>query len=150
MIETIKSVPKNIKKKKSNCLKTHLTRFPGAWSSSLHSYWKATAIGACGSLSIEADGKSLCCSVTGSALGQCHFVVDRRLLWPVHSLNKIVSFPLLHSVLQGQTCLLLQVSLDFLLLHPVPYDEKDIYFFGISSMKSVSLHRTVQLQFLWH
>ena len=39
------------------------------------------------------------------------------LLWPVCSLGKSLFFAVLHSVLQGQTCLLLQVSLDFLLLH---------------------------------
>ena len=39
------------------------------------------------------------------------------LLLPVRSLGKTLSaFALLHSVLQGQSCLLLQVSLDFLLL----------------------------------
>ena len=39
------------------------------------------------------------------------------LLWPVHSLGKtLLAFALLHSVLQGQICLLLQVFLDFLLL----------------------------------
>ena len=32
----------------------------------------------------------------------------------------LLAFALLHSVLQGQTCLLLQVSLDFLLLHSSP------------------------------
>ena len=58
------------------------------------------------------------------------YVVGRRcLLWPVCSLGRtLLASALLHSVLQGQTCLLLQVSLDFLLLHPVPYDEKDIFF----------------------
>ena len=40
------------------------------------------------------------------------------LLWLVHSLGKtLLAFPLFHFVLQGQTCLLFQVSLDFLLLH---------------------------------
>ena len=40
------------------------------------------------------------------------------LLWPVHSLGKLLlAFALLHSVFQGQICLLLQVFLDFLLLH---------------------------------
>ena len=40
------------------------------------------------------------------------------LLWPVHSLGKtLLAFALLHSVLQGQIWLLLQVFLDFLLLH---------------------------------
>ena len=43
------------------------------------------------------------------------------LLWPVHSLGKILlTFALLHFVLQDQTCLLLKVSLDFLLLHSSP------------------------------
>ena len=40
------------------------------------------------------------------------------LLWPVPSLGTtLLAFALLHFVLQGQICLLLQVSLDFLLLH---------------------------------
>ena len=40
------------------------------------------------------------------------------LLWPVHSLGKtLLAFALLHSVFQGQICLLLQVFLEFLLLH---------------------------------
>ena len=51
------------------------------------------------------------------------------LLWPVHSLGKtLLAFALLHSVLQGQICLLIQVFLDFLLLHSSPYNEKDIFF----------------------
>ena len=54
------------------------------------------------------------------------------LLWPVCSLGKtLLAFALLHSVLQGQICLLLQVFIDFLLVHS-------------------SLHRTVQLQLLLH
>ena len=46
-------------------------------------------------------------------------VVERgRLLWPVCSLSKtLLAFALLHSVLQGQICLLLQIFLDLLLLH---------------------------------
>ena len=43
-------------------------------------------------------------------------------------LTKLLAFALLHSVLQGQIFLLLQVSLDFLLFIPVPYNEKDIFF----------------------
>ena len=40
------------------------------------------------------------------------------LLWPVRSLGKtLLAFALLHSVLQGQICLLLQVFLDLLHLH---------------------------------
>ena len=43
------------------------------------------------------------------------------LLWPVSSLGKtLLVFALLHSVLQGQICLLHQVFLDFLLLHFSP------------------------------
>ena len=42
-------------------------------------------------------------------------------LWPVCSLGKtLLTFDLLHSVLQGQICLLLQVFLDLLLLHSSP------------------------------
>ena len=49
-------------------------------------------------------------------------VVGRgSLLWPVHSLGKtLLTFALLCFVLQGQSCLLLQVSLDFPLLHSSP------------------------------
>ena len=40
------------------------------------------------------------------------------LLWSVHFLGKtLLVFALLHYVFQGQICLLLQVFLDFLLLH---------------------------------
>ena len=50
------------------------------------------------------------------------YVVERGyLLWPVRSLGKtLLAFALLHVVLQGQTCLLFQVFLDFLLLHSSP------------------------------
>ena len=40
----------------------------------------------------------------------------------------LLAFALRHFVFQGQSCLLLQVSLDFLLLHSRTYDEKDIFF----------------------
>ena len=47
----------------------------------------------------------------------------------MHSLEKtLLAFVLLHFVLQGQICLLLQVSLYFLLLHSSPLNEKDIFF----------------------
>ena len=39
----------------------------------------------------------------------------------------MLAFALLHCVLQGQTCLLFQVSLDFLFLHSIPFNEKDIF-----------------------
>ena len=43
------------------------------------------------------------------------------LLWPDHFLGKtLLVFALLHSVFQGQICPLLQLFLDFLLLHSSP------------------------------
>ena len=43
------------------------------------------------------------------------------LLWPMSSLGKtLLAFALRHFVLHGQTCFLLQVSLDFLLLDSSP------------------------------
>ena len=59
------------------------------------------------------------------------------LLWPVCSLGKIqLAFALLHFVLQGQIFLLLQVSLDFLLLHSNTLIKRTTFFFGISSRQS--------------
>ena len=43
------------------------------------------------------------------------------LLWPLYSLGKaLLAFALFHFVLKGQTCLLFQIFLDFLLLHSSP------------------------------
>ena len=65
--------------------------------------------------------------ISGSTIWWCpcvqssHVVGRRCWLWSVHSLGKtLLAFALLHSVLQGQICLLLQVFLDFLLLHSSP------------------------------
>ena len=72
------------------------------------------------------------------------------LLWPVHFLGKILLvFVLLHSAFQGQICLLLQVFLDFLLLHSSPLEWKG-HLFGVLVLKSlVGLHTaTIQLQLL--
>ena len=50
------------------------------------------------------------------------------LLWPVCSLGKtLLAFTLLHSVPQGQICLLLQVCLDFLLLPDSQYQNQMDY-----------------------
>ena len=75
------------------------------------------------------------------------YVIARGcLLWPVHSLYKsLLAFALLQFVLLGQTCLLLQVSLDFLFCIPITYDEKDIFFDLLVLDDLVSLHRIVQL-----
>ena len=65
--------------------------------------------------------------------------VDERecLLWAVYFLNKaLLTFALLHVVLQDQTCLLLQVSLVFLLLHSNPLWWKQNFSFCIISRGS--------------
>ena len=71
------------------------------------------------------------------------------LLWPVCSLGKtLLAFTLLHFVLQGQICLLLQVSLDFLILHSRPLQWKR-YLLGALVLEGlVGFHRTFQLQLL--
>ena len=73
------------------------------------------------------------------------------LLWPVHSFVKtLLAFALLRFVLQGQICLLLQVFVDFLLLHSSPLWWNDI-FFGVLVLEGlVDLRRTIRLQLLQH
>ena len=73
------------------------------------------------------------------------------LLWPVRSLGRtLLAFALLHFVLQGQTCLLLQVFLDFLLLYSSPLWWKGHLFWVLVLEGLVGLHRTVQPQLLQH
>ena len=75
------------------------------------------------------------------------YVVGRGcFLWPVHFLGKtLLAFALLRSAFQGQICLLLQVFLDFLLLHsPIM---KRISFLGGSSKRSCILHRLFNFSF---
>ena len=75
----------------------------------------------------------------------------RCLLWPVCSFGKtLLAFVLLLFVLQGQTCLLLQVSLDFLFLHSSPLWWKEHLFLVLVLKGLVSLHRTIQLKLLQH
>ena len=64
------------------------------------------------------------------------------------SWQSYVAFALLHSVLQGQIYLLLQVFLDFLLLHSNPLWWKGHLFWVLVLKGLVSLHRTFQLQLL--
>ena len=80
------------------------------------------------------------------------YVVGRGcVLWPVRSLGKtLLAFALLHSVLQGQICLLLQVFLGFLLLHSSPLQWKGHLFWVLILEVLVGLHRTIRLQFLQH
>ena len=66
------------------------------------------------------------------------------------SLDKtLLAFALLHFVLQGQSCLLLQVSLTSYFCIPIPCDENDIGF-GVILEDLVGLHRTSQLKLLQH
>ena len=72
-------------------------------------------------------------------------------LWLVHFLGKtLLVFALLHCIFQGQICLLLQVFLDFLLLHFQSPIMKRTSFLGVSSKRSLGLYRTVPLQLLQH
>ena len=71
------------------------------------------------------------------------------LLGPVHFLGKtLLVFALLHFAFQGQIGLLLQVFLDFLLLHSSPLEWKGYLFWVFVLQGLVGLHRTVQLQLL--
>ena len=65
-------------------------------------------------------------------------------------LGKLFTFALLHSVLQGQICVLLQVFLYFLLLHSSPLWWKG-HLFGVLVLEGLAgLHRTVQIQLIQH
>ena len=75
-IEIIKSVPKNIQLSKdlSHQIPWSTECLTPPWS--LRGCWRSIAVAARGSISAEADGKGLWCSVIGNSLGKCHFVVD--------------------------------------------------------------------------
>ena len=78
-------------------------------------------------------------------------VVGEGLLWLVCTLSKTpLAFALLHSVLQGQICLCLQVFLDFLFLHSSPLWWKGHLFWVLVLKGLVGLYRTVQVQLLQH
>ena len=62
----------------------------------------------------------------------------------------LLAFVVLHFVIQSQTCLLLQVSLEFLLLHSNPLWWKG-NIFGVLVLEClVDLHRTIRLHLLQH
>ena len=66
------------------------------------------------------------------------------------SWQNLLAFVLLHFILQGQTCLLLlQVSLDFLLLHSSPLWYEGHLFCLLVLKGLVGFPRTVQLHLLW-
>ena len=67
---------------------------------------------------------------SGSSLTSKHVKLGKlTILRPVYFLgNLLLAFALLHFVPQVQTCLLLQDLLTFYFGIPVPYDEKDLFF----------------------
>ena len=70
------------------------------------------------------------------------------LLWLVHFHSRtLLALALLHFSLQGQSCLLLQVSLDFLLLHSSPLSWKGHLLLVLVLGGLVGHLRTIQLQF---
>ena len=85
------------------------------------------------------------CRVFSCGVGTGYF------LWPVPYHGKtLLAFALLHLVFQGQICLLLQVSLDFLLFHSSPLWWKG-NLLGVLVLEGlVGLHRAIQLQLLQH
>ena len=88
-------------------------------------------------------------------MSMCKFiscVIGRGcLLWWLCPFGRILlAFPLLHFVLWGQICLLLQVSLDFLLLYSNLLWWMEHLFLMLVLEGLVGLHRTSQFQLLWH
>ena len=70
------------------------------------------------------------------------------LLWPVHSLGKtLLAFPLFRFVVEGQICLLLQLSFDVLLLHSIPLWRKGHLFLVLDLEGLVGHHRTFNFSF---
>ena len=70
-------------------------------------------------------------------------------------LAKLLAFALLHSLFQGQICLLPVLDCSCLFLTSyfcilVPYNEKDIFFWVLVLKDLAGLHRNVQLQLLQH
>ena len=71
------------------------------------------------------------------------------LLWPMHFIGKtLLVFALLHSTFQSQICLYARCFLTSYFCIPVPYIEKDIFFWVLVLKGLVFLYKTVQLQFL--
>ena len=62
----------------------------------------------------------------------------------------LLVFDLLHFVLQGQICLLLQVFLDFYFCISVPIMKRTPFWWALALEDLVDLHRTIQLQLLQH
>ena len=65
-------------------------------------------------------------------------------------LAKLLAFALLHLVFQGQTLVYSWYLLTCYFCIPVPYGEKDIFFWVLVLEGLVGLHRTIQFQPLQH
>ena len=72
------------------------------------------------------------------------------LLWLVHSLSTtLLAFDLLCFVFKAKFAFYSGYLLIFYFRIPVPYDEKDIFFWGVFVLEGlIGLHRTVQLKLL--
>ena len=68
----------------------------------------------------------------------------------IHLAKLLLDFALPHSVFQDQICLLLQIFLDFFLLHSSPLRWKGHLLVVLVIQGLVGLHRTLQLQLLQH
>ena len=78
----------------------------------------------------------------------CCVVGRECLIWLVHlHARTLLAFTLLHFAFQGQSCLLLWVSLDFLLLHSRPLSWKGHLLLVLVLGSLVGYHRTIQLKF---
>ena len=85
------------------------------------------------------------CRVVSCVVGRGH------LLWPVHSLGKtLLAFVLLHLYSKAKFACYSRYLLTSYFCILVPYDEKDIFFLVLVLEDLVGLHRTIQLQLLWH
>ena len=83
---------------------------------------------------------------SNSRMSDSRWVVTRS--WLSGSLT-LLAFALPHFLLQGQIRLFLQVSLDFLFLHSSSLWWEEHLFWMLFLEDLISVHRTVQLQFLW-
>ena len=95
-------------------------------------------------LNIDHFVMSICRVISGIAGKGC-------FLWLICSLDKtLLAFALLCFVLQSQTCLLLQSSPDFLLLHSSLLWLIGCLFLVLVLGGLLGFHRIDQLQFLWY
>ena len=73
------------------------------------------------------------------------------LLWPVHSVgNTLLAFALLHFDSKAKLASYSSSLLTSYFCIPAPYGEKDIFFLVLVLEGLIGLHRTSQLQLLWH